>query len=126
MRSATLITLLPLLATTITAHPHRHRDDEDHSHHKHSGKPYDITATRGPRASRKSLGFGPTHHQAQFVTDTPVAEADFDQSLLASFDGKIDLGRIAGRFVATLPGLEDAKEGETFYVRKDVSGKVGV
>jgi extracellular elastinolytic metalloproteinase len=107
MRSTALIALLPLLATLATARPHDH-----HHGHKHDNGP---NGPSGLQRQRKTLSFGPKHGHASFETiDTPVVPLGIDVGGLVDVDPK----EVARAFIAHKIG---GNEGESFYLREDVS-----
>jgi extracellular elastinolytic metalloproteinase len=97
MRTAALLPLLPFLATLAVARPH--------SHH----------ALNKADRLRKSLSFGPSHSHASFeIVDSPIEYG------LLSLNGEVDAKEVAKAFLSENVGGE---EGDSFYIRPDVSLK---
>lgn len=115
MRSATLFSLLPLLATlpAISAHPHHHHK-HDHYHDGDDDLELSSAANSGKRVTRKSLGFGPTHHHATYESFLPPGKSGNFSPLTARESREVaeELLRSLGQ-----GGVED----ENYYIRKDVS-----
>ena len=121
MRSSTLIALLPLLAGASTlahrsAETHQQPSHDHHQHHHHDEG--SIASTR--RTGRKSLGFGPVHQHARFVTPELGDDHDDLVSMSASESGwKVE--DVVARIVRSIEGLQEAQEGRDYYIRSDVS-----
>ena len=123
MRSTTLIALLPLLAGASTlahrsAETHQQPSHDHHQHHHHDEG--SIASTR--RTGRKSLGFGPVHQHARFVTP----ELDHDDSVSMSASASVSgsgwkVEDVVARIVRSIEGLQEAQEGRDYYIRSDVS-----
>lgn len=96
MRTTALIALLPFLATLVTSRPHH--PGHDHSAHR-------------AHHTRKSLSFGPKHSHASFeFVDEPVS--------VRGMGLPVDVKEVARNFIGFRVG---GQEGETFYIRDDVS-----
>ncbi|KAL7422859.1 hypothetical protein Q5752_002156 [Cryptotrichosporon argae] len=96
MRSAALIALLPLLATSsVVAHKHGHEHGSHHVGHV-----------------RKSLSFGPAHAHASFDIVDPATQV----AATLFTDEPVDARAVAARFIADRLGKA---EGEGFYIRED-------
>lgn len=131
MRSTTLIALLPLLAATNTfAHPHHPPSQSQSSSHSHDDESITIRETirdilahhsRSERTTRKSLNFGPVHSHARFITPSPSESSVVQLGFQGQGQGDWTIKDVARGVVRGIQGLEEAVEGEDYYIRKDVS-----
>jgi hypothetical protein len=110
MKGATLIALLPLLAT-ISAHPQP--DRLSHSHLAQQKK--DV------RVSRKSIGFGPELTHSTFRAFHPVDVKEVPLNVGENIIGlaRGDVFPVVKHLMSTLDGVKG--EGEGYFIRDDVS-----